>query len=84
MRVPVLQEGGAPWRGDRGKLAEKKHLLWLKPPVLSATLLLVFPFRWGQRQGLVCSKELQGLGWARRAKSDASPRVLSLMYKYYA
>lgn len=36
MRVLVLQEGGAPWRGEGGKLAEKKHLLWLKSPVLSA------------------------------------------------
>ena len=73
MRVPVLQEGGAPWRGEGGKLAEEKHLLWLKPPSCQRHLfLLVSPFRWAQRQGLVYSEGLQ----AEKAKPEAGCRVL--------
>lgn len=38
MRVPVLQEGGAPRRGEGRELAEKRHLLWLEPPVPSPSV----------------------------------------------
>lgn len=40
MRVPGLQKGGAPWRGEGGKLGEEKQILWLRPSVPELTLLL--------------------------------------------
>lgn len=73
MRVLVLQEGGAPWRGEGGKLAEKKHLLWLKPPVLS-----------GDSYSFWClpSDGIRGgLWWAEKAKPEARRGVLSLKDK---
>lgn len=71
MRVPGLQKGGAPWRGEWGDLGEEKQVLWLRPSVPELTLCsfqsLSLHGIWDRAQSA-----LRGLGgWAERARSSS-------------
>lgn len=70
MRVPGLQKGGAPWRGEWGKLGEEKQILWLRPSVPELTLCSFLPLPpWDLGQSPVCNKGTRW--WAERKRAEA-------------
>jgi hypothetical protein len=77
VRVPGLQEGSAPWRGESGELGEK-HLLGLKPYVLELTLLLPICLSASDLgQGLVHNEGPWGLSRESWPKTSHTHRIPS-------